>query len=47
MAAPGHILISLQTYELVKPHVEVARLEPVMVKGLADPMQVYNVLKLA
>ena len=43
MAAPGQILISLQTYELVQPHVEVARLEPVMVKGLADPMQVYNV----
>jgi class 3 adenylate cyclase len=46
MAAQGQILISLQTYELVKPHVEVARLEPVMMKGLADPMQVYNVLKL-
>ena len=44
MAAPGQILISPQTYELVQPQVEVARLEPVMVKGLADPMQVYNVL---
>jgi adenylate cyclase len=44
MAAPWQILISAQTYELVQPQVEVARLEPVMVKGLADPMQVYNVL---
>jgi adenylate cyclase len=46
MAAPGQILISPQTYELVRPHVEVVRLEPVMIKGLADPMQVYNVLNL-
>ena len=47
MAAPNQILISLQTYELVQSHVDVARLEPIMVKGLADPMQVYNVLNLA
>jgi len=47
MAAPGQILISSQTYELVQSHVEVARLEPLMVKGLADPMQVYNVLDFA
>ena len=47
MAAPGQILISAQTYELVQPQVEVARLEPVMVKGLAAPMQVYNVLSVA
>lgn len=44
MAAPGQILISAQTYELVKAHVEVTRLEPILVKGLADPLQVYNVL---
>jgi adenylate cyclase len=47
IAAPGQILISAQTYELVQPHVEVARLEPLMVKGLADPLQVYNVLNMA
>jgi adenylate cyclase len=47
LAAPNQILISSQTYELVKPHVEVARLEPIMVKGLSEPMQVYNVLNLA
>jgi adenylate cyclase len=47
MAAANQILISLQTYELVQAHVNVARLEPIMVKGLADPMQVYNVLNLA
>jgi class 3 adenylate cyclase len=44
IAAPDQILISAQTYNLVQTHVEVARLEPFMVKGLADPMQVYNVL---
>lgn len=46
IAAPNQILISPQTYELVRSRVEVARLEPLMVKGLADPMQVYNVLNL-
>jgi adenylate cyclase len=47
MAAPTQILISPQTYELVQAHVNVARLEPVMVKGIVEPMQVYNVLNLA
>jgi adenylate cyclase len=47
MAAPNQILISPQTYELVQAQVKVARLEPVMVKGIAEPMQVYNVLNLA
>jgi adenylate cyclase len=46
MAAANQILISPQTYELVQGRVNVARLEPIMVKGLADPMQVYNVLTL-
>ena len=47
MAAPDQILISSQTHDLVQAHVQVARLEPIMVKGLADPLQVYNVLSLA
>src|SRR5512143_2986702 len=47
MAAPNQILISLQTHDLVHAHVQVARLEPIMVKGLADPLQVYNVLSMA
>jgi adenylate cyclase len=46
MAAPNQILISSQTHDLVQAQVDVARLEPIMVKGLADPMQVYNVLNL-
>ena len=46
MAAANQILISSQTYGLVRAQVHVARLEPIMVKGLADPMQVYNVLNL-
>jgi adenylate cyclase len=46
MAAPNQILISSQTHDLVQAHVDVARLEPIMVKGLADPLQVYNVLNL-
>jgi class 3 adenylate cyclase len=47
MAASDQILISPQTYGLVQARVDVARLEPIMVKGLADPMHVYNVLNLA
>jgi class 3 adenylate cyclase len=46
MAAPDQILISSQTYALVQAQVAVARLEPIMVKGLADPFEVYNVLNL-
>ena len=46
MAARNQILISWQTHDLVQAHVEVARLEPIMVKGLADPVQVYNVLNM-
>jgi class 3 adenylate cyclase len=47
MSAANQILISPQTYGLVQPHADVAQLEPIMVKGLADPMHVYNVLNLA
>jgi adenylate cyclase len=46
MAARNQILISWQTHDLVQAHVEVARLEPIMVKGLVDPVQVYNVLNM-
>ncbi len=46
MAAPGQILISSQTYSMIQPHATVTRLEPVQVKGLAEPLQVFNVLSL-
>jgi class 3 adenylate cyclase len=45
-AAPDQILISPQTYELIKDHVEVESLAPLAVRGLVDAMQVYNVLRL-
>jgi adenylate cyclase len=45
-AAPDQILISPQTYELIKDHVEVESLAPLGIRGIADAMQVYNVLRL-
>ncbi len=46
IAGPGQVLISPQTYELVKDRVEVVRLESVLIRGLTEPMQVYNVLSM-
>jgi adenylate cyclase len=45
-AAPNQILISPQTYELIKDHVEVELLAPLAIRGIIDAMQVYNVLRL-
>lgn len=44
IAAPGQILITQQTYELVRPAVEVEALPPVNVRGISESLQVYNVL---
>jgi adenylate cyclase len=46
-AARDQILISPQTYELIKDHVEVESLAPLAIRGIADAMQVYNVLRLS
>ncbi len=46
-AAPDQILISPQTYAIVKDHVEVESLAPLAIRGLVDELQVYNVVRLA
>ena len=46
VAAPDQILISPQTYELVKDQVEVEALAPLTIRGLDAELQVYNVLRL-
>jgi tetratricopeptide (TPR) repeat protein len=43
-ARPGMLLISRNTYELITADVEVNRLDPVGVKGKAEPIEVYEVL---
>ncbi len=43
IAAPGQILITQQTYELVRPAVEVEALPLVHVRGISESLQVYNV----
>src|SRR5216683_1724461 len=43
LASPGSILLTPSTLELVEGFVEVKALGPVPVKGLADPVEVYEV----
>ncbi len=47
LAAPGQILIAQETYDAVKPYVTVEALQPVAVRGVSQPLQLYNVLSLA
>jgi len=42
-AGKGEIIISGVTYALVKDHIEAVRLEPIMVKGKANPIEIYKV----
>ncbi len=42
--AKGQLLISESTYDAVKEHVEVIRLEPMQVKGISKPVQLYAVI---
>ncbi|HVE42997.1 MAG TPA: adenylate/guanylate cyclase domain-containing protein [Planctomycetota bacterium] len=44
-AAPKQVLITKQTYDLVKDEIKVKELEPVTVKGLSYPIKVYEVLE--
>ena len=46
-AQGGQIMIGESTYELVKGHVRVAELPPLMVKGKTEPLKVYEVTGLA
>jgi predicted ATPase len=43
LAHPGSILLTPATLELAEGYVEVKRLGPVPVKGLADPVEVYEI----
>src|SRR5262249_56211956 len=43
LAKPGSILLTRSTYELVEGYVTVNPLGPVDVKGLAEPIEVYEV----
>lgn len=45
-AGPGQILISQATYDEVQDHVEVRELEPLALRGKAQPVKVYEVLGL-
>jgi adenylate cyclase len=47
VAKADQVLISQVTYNLVKEHVEVRKLDPIMVKGKSEPQQVYEVLGLS
>lgn len=46
IALPGQILISKNTYELVKENVKVKSLAPVKLKNISQPIEVYEVLGL-
>lgn len=43
-AKPDQILLSQQAWEVVRDHVEVKRLGPLMVRGLSHPVEVYELL---
>ena len=43
-AGPGEILISESTYQAVHNRIPAQRLEPVKVKGFAEPVPVYRIV---
>ncbi len=43
LAKPGEIILSLETCQLCVPHFKVKRLEPVTIKGKAQPISAYRV----
>lgn len=47
IAAPGQILITQQTYDRVKANVIADALPPVIVRGISEPLHIYNVVRLA
>ncbi|HNY13180.1 MAG TPA: adenylate/guanylate cyclase domain-containing protein, partial [Candidatus Wallbacteria bacterium] len=44
-AGAGQVLISKATYELVKTRIKVKMLEPIMVKGKKEPVEILEVLE--
>jgi adenylate cyclase len=45
-AGKDEIIISETTYQAVKDHIEAVKLEPIMVKGKAQPVSIYRVVGL-
>ena len=45
LATPGSILITAETLRLAEGYVEVKPLGPVNVKGLSEPVEVYEVAR--
>jgi adenylate cyclase len=45
-ASKDEIIISESTYESAKSYIEAVRLEPIMVKGKANPIIIYKVIGL-
>jgi len=43
LAKPGEIIVSLETHRLSAPHFRVKELEPITIKGKAQPISVYRV----
>jgi adenylate cyclase len=43
-ASKDEIIISGATYDLIADHIEVEKLEPIMVKGKAKPISIYRVI---
>jgi class 3 adenylate cyclase/tetratricopeptide (TPR) repeat protein len=43
LAKPGEIIVSLETRQLSAPHFKVKRLEPITIKGKAQPISAYRV----
>lgn len=46
MAAPGDVLLAPQTFELVSDEVEAQELEPIKLKGIAEPVRPLRVIAL-
>ncbi|HUG35964.1 MAG TPA: adenylate/guanylate cyclase domain-containing protein, partial [Candidatus Limnocylindrales bacterium] len=45
LARPGSVLVTGQTLRLAEGYVEVAPLGPVPIKGLAEPVEVYEIIR--
>ena len=46
VAGKDEIIVSEVTYEAVKDHIEAVKLEPIMVKGKVNPIEIYRVIGL-
>jgi class 3 adenylate cyclase len=46
MAAPGQIVVSNETYEIIKKQVNAKPLSPILVKGSTQPVPTYEVVEI-